>query len=149
MNDMTRDYNAPRHSSDHPIAVARMKKGLTQRQLADIIGETQTKVSLWERGKFFPPMSAIMKIAKALDVDWTQLAEWQPEKQRSSIAVYRRKKGMTQGELAEALGVSQTYISYCECGVREPDINVLLKMAEILDTDIQSLMYAPPDAEKG
>ena len=146
---MTRDYNAPRHSSDSPIALARIKKGMTQGQLAEIIGETQAKVSLWERGKFHPPISAIKKMAEALDVDWVYLLEGQAEKQRSNIATYRRKKGMTQAELADAVGVSQTYISYCECGVREPDVRVLIKMAEILDTDIQTLMYAPSDGQKG
>ena len=145
---MARKYNAPRHASDNPIALARLKKGLTQAQLAEMIDETQNQVSLWERGKFHPPISAIKRIAAALDADWLCLLEGQPVKQRSSISVYRRKKGMTQRQLADALGVSQTYISYCECGVREPDIAVLTKMAEILDTDVHSLLETQSDGQK-
>ena len=146
---MARNYKAPRHSNDNPIALARLGKGMTQAQLAEMIGETQNKISLWERGKFHPPISALKKIAEALDTDLLLLLEGQTQKQHSNIADYRRKKGMTQIELADAVGVSQTYISYCECGVRQPEDTVLEKMAEILNTDASNLVNASPDGQKG
>lgn len=70
-----RDYTLPRHTNDSRIAQARLKKGLTQGQLADIIGVTKAQISNWENGFRNPKVSALMKIADALGIDWTILVE--------------------------------------------------------------------------
>ena len=48
------------------------------------------------------------------------------------IKLYRMEKGMTQKELADALNISYVNISQWERGKRNPKIETLQKIAEIL-----------------
>lgn len=52
----------------------------------------------------------------------------------------RRKKGITQRELAEHLNVSQISLSYWETGKREPSLDVVRKLAEYYNTSIDYLV---------
>lgn len=70
-----RDYSKPRHTNDSPIAKARLKKGWTQTQLADAIGAVQPQIAAWEAGTRNPKMQTLMKIGKALEVDWLSLVK--------------------------------------------------------------------------
>lgn len=45
----------------------------------------------------------------------------------------RRQAGMTQGELAKAVGVSQSYIARIESGTLDPKLSVANKILEILN----------------
>lgn len=49
--------------------------------------------------------------------------------------------GMTQDEVAEKLSLTRQAISSYETGRTQPDINTLVKMAEIYNTDLQSIIY--------
>jgi transcriptional regulator with XRE-family HTH domain len=53
---------------------ARIEKGLTQAQLADLLGETQSWVSKWERGEHRLDIIELWRICKALDVPWSEFA---------------------------------------------------------------------------
>ena len=57
------------------------------------------------------------------------------------IKLFRKKKGMTQDELAERLFVSRQTVSNYENGKSHPDIDMLIKIANILETDVNSLIY--------
>lgn len=46
----------------------RKKKGMTQKQVADILGVVPKTVSKWETGNGFPDTELIGKLAKALDI---------------------------------------------------------------------------------
>lgn len=59
--------------TDSKIAAARIEKGFTQQQLADAIGVSQTQIANWESGFRKPKMDALMRIGKALGIDWTAL----------------------------------------------------------------------------
>lgn len=48
------------------------------------------------------------------------------------IRIHRRKHFLTQKELAEKLGVTQTSLSYWESGQREPPYDVLEQICRIL-----------------
>ena len=61
-----------------------------------------------------------------------------------NIRVLRTKKGMTQDELAEKLFVSRQTVSNYENGKSNPDIDMLMKIAEILNTDANALIYGIP-----
>ena len=58
----------------------------------------------------------------------------------SAIARARIDKGMTQGQLAEAVGCMQKDISRWERGVYSPRVDVLAKMAEVLGCSVDSLI---------
>ena len=59
------------------------------------------------------------------------------------IRIIRTRQGMTQNQLAEALFVTRQSISNYETGKSRPDIDMLLRIADALHTDTNSLLYGP------
>ncbi|MGN0658370.1 MAG: helix-turn-helix domain-containing protein [Emergencia sp.] len=57
------------------IQEARKAKGLTQVQLADMLGITDRAVSKWERGKSFPDVGLLSSLGHALDLSAGELLE--------------------------------------------------------------------------
>lgn len=53
-------------TGDFDIAAARRRKGLTQSQLAELVGVDQALVSRWESGKVKPNAESMEKIKEAL-----------------------------------------------------------------------------------
>jgi transcriptional regulator with XRE-family HTH domain len=51
------------------VAEARRAAGLTQGQLAERIGKTQSQVSDWERGRFSIDLETLWEIAQAIGCD--------------------------------------------------------------------------------
>ena len=56
-----------------------------------------------------------------------------------SIKTLRKSKGLTSGQLAERLSVSQGHLSHLERGTRRLTAEQITKMAEILGIDEQAL----------
>ncbi len=46
----------------------RKSNGLSQKQLADIIGTTNSSICDWERGRTEPPLETVVKIADYFEV---------------------------------------------------------------------------------
>ena len=57
------------------------------------------------------------------------------------IAYYRKKKGYTQAQLAEKVGISSNYLSLIECGNKgnSYSMETLFKIAEALDINVNDL----------
>ena len=64
---------------------------------------------------------------------------------KSPITAARLAAGMTQGQLAEAIGCTQKDISRWERGVYSPRVDVLAKMAEVLGCSIDKLISKGQD----
>lgn len=62
-----------------------------------------------------------------------------------NIQILRMKKRMSQNDLAKKISVSFQDISDYESGKSEPDIDTLVKIADILETDANTLIYGIPD----
>ena len=60
-----------------------------------------------------------------------------------NIKLLRQRQNMTQDELAEALFVTRQTVSNYETGRSRPDVEMLLKVAEVLDVDANTLLYGP------
>ena len=58
----------------------------------------------------------------------------------AQIAALRRAKGLTQGQLAEAVGVSPPAVSKWETDKSCPDIALLCPLARALGTDVDTLL---------
>ena len=58
----------------------------------------------------------------------------------SLIAQARLAKGMTQAQLAEAIGVKPTQIANWEQGTRKPKVGALMKIADALGIDWTTLI---------
>lgn len=56
------------------------------------------------------------------------------------IKLYRENKKMTQGEVAEILGVKAATISKYEAGTLEPNIESLKKLAELFEVSVDELI---------
>lgn len=55
------------------FALARMRMGLTQSQVAEQIGVKQSTVALWEAGKTHPNIKVLPKAAEFYGVDASEL----------------------------------------------------------------------------
>ncbi len=65
-------------------------------------------------------------------------------KMSERIKKIRRQKGFSQTELGERIGVSQQVITNYERGIREPNIETLLKIAGALDVSLETLIGEKP-----
>ena len=57
-----------------------------------------------------------------------------------TIASLRKKKGMTQNDLAEKMNVTDKAVSKWERDLSCPDINTISKLADILDVSVEELL---------
>ena len=58
----------------------------------------------------------------------------------ANILAFRKKKGFSQSELAQQLGVTFQAVSKWETARSAPDISLLPRMAEIFDCSIDELL---------
>lgn len=64
-----------------------------------------------------------------------------------NIRQIRTERKMTQDDLAQALFVTRQTVSNYETGKSKPDVDTLEQIAQILETDINTLIYGPPVPE--
>jgi transcriptional regulator with XRE-family HTH domain len=69
------------------------------------------------------------------------------------IGAYRRKKKMSQAELAQHLGHTRTSVTNIEAGRQRIPLDLLFKIAELLHTELSNLLPVsssslPPEIEK-
>jgi DNA-binding XRE family transcriptional regulator len=61
------------------------------------------------------------------------------------LAFWRKKRGKTQTQLADLIGVSQNFLSDLERGKAKGDVTLYAKLARCLDVSIEDLV---PEQEK-
>ena len=64
-----------------------------------------------------------------------------------NIRDLRQQKHLTQEELAEQLFVTRQTVSNYENGRTRPDVEQILRLAEIFGTDANAVLYGPPVPE--
>ncbi len=57
----------------------------------------------------------------------------------NKIKIFRKKKKMSQSDIAKIMKVKQNTVSQWENDTRMPNIKQALKLAEILETTVESL----------
>lgn len=62
------------------------------------------------------------------------------DKFTTKLKMLRLEKGMTQGEIADELGISRGCLANYETGKRSPDGDMLKKLAQVLNVSIDFLM---------
>lgn len=50
------------------------------------------------------------------------------------------KTGISQAELANRVGISQSYLSYIESGDKNVDLSLAIKLCDVLDLEIQEFI---------
>ena len=98
----------------------RKKAGLTQTQLAKILGVTQSLIGQYERGELNPKYETIKKICSALGVEYLPTTEEERQyKGTKNIRAARESTGCTQERLAQLTGLSLSTIKGIENGTIE------------------------------
>jgi putative transcriptional regulator len=67
---------------------------------------------------------------------------------RNRLLGLRTERGLTQGALAEAVGVSRKTINTVENGVFVPSTLLALKLAHALGTPVEAIFFLPDDEEQ-
>ena len=67
------DRTAPRKTNDSTLARLRMERGMTQGQLADMVGCHTKDISRWETGKHKPGAAYLVRLAAALQCTLDEL----------------------------------------------------------------------------
>ncbi|MDO4559039.1 MAG: helix-turn-helix domain-containing protein [Planctomycetia bacterium] len=150
MKSYTRQFGAHMRS-------LRKQAGVTQQEVADVIGVTKAAVSAWEKGLMFPDVRRIPILASVLNVPIRDLfpeADPPPELQRKAVTLptpvrplptgsykvrfgaclkkLRKRAGIPQRVIEDALGVSVSTISTWESGRTFPDAEKLPLLATTL-----------------
>lgn len=76
------------------IAERRKEKGMTQKQLAELLGVTDRAISKWETGKSFPDISLLLPLCEALSISTSELFA-------GEIDSPQRKPNLTHEEAGE------------------------------------------------
>jgi transcriptional regulator with XRE-family HTH domain len=66
----------------------------------------------------------------------------------SVIQEIRRKRNLSQGDLAKQLGISQTYLSQIEGDKKTPSMEMLESISATLEIPVYYLMFKGLDPEK-
>ncbi len=65
------------------------------------------------------------------------------------IKEVRNLRKMPQTVLAEKCGITDSYLSYIECGKKAPSLEVIIKIARALDTSVDSLLEGNQSVNTG
>lgn len=137
------------------LKVLRKKRGLTQQEVAEFFGIQQPVYQKWESGNRKPSYENLSMLACIFDVSidflLSEYSEISKERylkfKRENMSIFpqrlkelRLKKGLTQTELGEKVGVKQNTFTNWENGKREPNFETLLKLASILNTTTSYLL---------
>jgi transcriptional regulator with XRE-family HTH domain len=130
---------------------------LTQVELGKKVGVSGGAISQFEKGISNPTEQTLKRLSHALEYDFNLLLSGSLPDDKELIQDYsatypgnfleqaRRKKNLSQSQLAELVGVSRASISLYETGAGDPSFRVLNKLAEALDFSLLTLMKMSQD----
>ena len=130
---------------------------LTQVELGRQAGVSGGAISQFEKGVSTPTEQTLKKLSHALNYDFELLISGRMPENSDLIHDYsatypgnfieqaRKKKNLSQAQLADLIGVSRASISLYETGAGDPSFKVLSKLAEALDFSLLTLMKMSPD----
>ncbi len=130
---------------------------LTQVELGRQVGVSGGAISQFEKGVNAPTEQTLKKLSNALAYDFDLLLSGgnpdDPDLHGDYVATYpgnfieqaRKKKNLSQSQLADIVGVSRASISLYETGAGDPSFRVLVKLAEALDFSLLTLMKMSQD----
>lgn len=136
------------------LKMLRKEKGLTQKSLSNMLNISQGAYAHWEYGNREPNFEKLSMLACIFDVSIdfllsenleiskeTYLKLKEEKKNLFSVRLkeLRLKKGLTQTELGEKVGVKQNTFTNWENGKREPSFENLVKLADFFGVSLDWL----------
>jgi ribosome-binding protein aMBF1 (putative translation factor) len=67
---------------------------------------------------------------------------------RTPLAFWRKKRGLTQTDLAKAAGIAQGFLSEIESGLKTGDVTVLQRIAIALEISLLELVPSLPSSRR-
>jgi DNA-binding XRE family transcriptional regulator len=93
--------------------------------------------------------AAVAKKAIARNEETLSEAEWDELlAARTPLAFWRKKRGLTQIELAKAAGIAQGFLSEIEGGLKTGDVTVLQRIAVALEISLLELVPDLPSSRR-
>lgn len=134
---------------------------LTQTDVAQTLQVNRTAVTLWERGINIPDSKRLPVLANLFECNISDFFNFTTRKEAEgpfelftnklnprALTLYRKKKSLTQIQLAFALNVDRTTISAWENGKFIPSSKKLPEIAQILECSVDDL-YRNLETEEG
>lgn len=130
----------------------RKSSGMTQEELGKKLGVIKQTVSSWENDSSEPNHVATIALAKLFGVttDYLLGAEGDTmgteekineiaQRVGRNIRSIREQAGLSQDEFAEGFSVKQPTVANWEIGKRQPDLNMLIQIAQFGGTSLDDL----------
>lgn len=95
------------------ISMARKEKGLTQKQLAEVLHISDRTVSKWERGAGFPDVALLEPLADALGLSVTSLLRGEKSPEGRSDEDVRLAVRVIRRDMAAKLRKNILHICFC------------------------------------
>lgn len=131
----------------------RRASGMTQEELGKKLGVIKQTVSSWENDSSEPNHAATIALAKLFGVttDYLLGAEGDTmgteetineiaQRVGRNIRSIREQAGLSQDEFAEGFSVKQPTVANWETGKRQPDLNMLIQIAQFGGTSLDDLV---------
>ncbi len=125
------------------IRFLRLKRGITQEELAERLGVEKASIYNWEVGKVIPRMKHLKKLSEIFEVPVYDLLREGPvgnifnsSAVMGKIKLLRKMHGLSQKELADRVGVTVGAVSKWERGLSLPDKVHLKKLSEIFNVPV-------------
>lgn len=133
----------------------RTKQGLSQQQLADILGYTAQAISNFERGRAYPDLSIWGKYAGALDLDLTSFLFAKNEKNNdfcatlkfdhikfaNNLKYLRKKNNLIQRDLAKMVEVNNKTIASWEKSKSFPSLDAFIRLCRLYQLQPDELYF--------
>lgn len=121
------------------LADIRRTRGMTQPQLAGMVGITRTRLSDYERGAIVPAPRTCRQLARALGVPAGALLTTKPT---PDLVRLRAQAGMTQKEVGDAIGISAVAVSQIETARQRLTEHRARQLAALYDVDLAAITAA-------
>lgn len=130
------------------LALCRRRIGMSQRELAEKMGVTYQAISQYERGKREPKIEQVQRLCDAIGCTLDELlgvVEPTPQETdrpilSNQIRAVRRLRGLTQQDVADALGTVKSAVSQWETGYMGMSVTTLCRLADLLGVTTDALL---------
>ncbi len=126
------------------LSFLRKKRGLSQREMAKVIGLTSSAIAFYETGDREPSLKNLIKIAEyfSVSIDDLLLKDLRPQGSvlTRNLKYLRNREHYSQEDMAKLLKVSKANMSKYESGAAELSNQGLINVSQFFGVTIDALL---------